>query len=420
MVSVRIRLLGPLTVERDGGELTGSALGGVRERRLLAILALAAGDVVPKDVIIERLWDRLPQHPLAAIDTAVSLTRRALGSAAYVLETARPGYRLRCPTDIGEVDVLVADAAVGRGGGHAGRVSSSGPIRRASGSRASGASWTRRRIDVLLAAAGAAATHGDDSLAFDRYAAALAEDVDAGGRPPGPDGEPGSTRPARRGPPRPMSAAAGSCARSWVPIPPTQTLRALRADPRRGRRPAPAVARRSPSTVPFLGRRVELARLTRRSRTSAPCASCSANPASARAACSTRRSPCWTAGRSGPPSASGSSPLCRTRSSPTWRPSCSPTMSRRGAGRGQRGAPGRRVVGRGVGRPTVTLVIDDLQWADEPSLAVLGLVLRRRPRAAPRAGGGERGRAGSRRRRPPVRSIWPPVSGWPTPSRSPL
>ena len=119
VVSVRIRLIGSLTVERDGGELTGSALGGVRERRLLAILALAGGEVVPKDVLVERLWDRQPQHPLAAIDTAVSLTRRALGPAASVLETARPGYRLRCPTDIGELDVLVRGAAVGRGGGHA-------------------------------------------------------------------------------------------------------------------------------------------------------------------------------------------------------------------------------------------------------------------------------------------------------------
>ena len=81
-MSVRIRLIGPLTVEHDGGELTGSALGGVRERRLLAILALAGGQVVPKDVLVDRLWDRQPQHPLAAIDTAVSLTRRALGPAA--------------------------------------------------------------------------------------------------------------------------------------------------------------------------------------------------------------------------------------------------------------------------------------------------------------------------------------------------
>ena len=94
-------------VLRDDGELVGAASGGARERRLLAILAVAAGEVVPKDAIIERLWDRRPRNPVAAVDTAVSLLRRALGSAADAIETCRPGYRLVCGTDLADLDDLV-------------------------------------------------------------------------------------------------------------------------------------------------------------------------------------------------------------------------------------------------------------------------------------------------------------------------
>ncbi len=51
------------------------------------------GEAVPKDTIIERLWDDAPRDPSTAVDTAVSLLRRGLGGAAVALETRRPGYR---------------------------------------------------------------------------------------------------------------------------------------------------------------------------------------------------------------------------------------------------------------------------------------------------------------------------------------
>ena len=176
-----------------------------------------------------------------------------------------------------------------------------------------------------------------------------------------------------------MSVAAGSCARSSVPIPPTRRAPCTSRSSPGANRPAPAVRVGHPRPCPSSAG-VELARVSSLLRTSAPCASCSANPASARAGSSTRRSPPWTAGRSGPPSASGWSPLCRMQSSRTWRPSCSRTMSRRGARpRPTWPAWPPRWAARCSARPTA-LVIDDLQWADEPSLAALGLVLRRRPR----------------------------------------
>ncbi|MGI8876707.1 MAG: winged helix-turn-helix domain-containing protein [Egibacteraceae bacterium] len=68
-------------------------MGGARERPLLAILAFVPGEAVPKDTIIERLWDDAPRDPSTAVDTAVSLLRRGLGGAAVALETRLPGYR---------------------------------------------------------------------------------------------------------------------------------------------------------------------------------------------------------------------------------------------------------------------------------------------------------------------------------------
>ena len=79
---VDIRLLGPVAAFRDGEP---GALGGPRQRAVLARLALAAGQVVTIDRLIDDVWAGDP--PPTAVNTVqsyVSLLRRALGGADFV------------------------------------------------------------------------------------------------------------------------------------------------------------------------------------------------------------------------------------------------------------------------------------------------------------------------------------------------
>ncbi len=95
------RILGPLEVSVDGEPL---ALGGPKQRALLAILLLHAGRVVSTDRLIEALWAEEP--PTAAdhaVRVIVSRLRKALGASDSVLRTRRPGYVL-C-VEPGELDL---------------------------------------------------------------------------------------------------------------------------------------------------------------------------------------------------------------------------------------------------------------------------------------------------------------------------
>ena len=90
-------ILGPLEVCVDGKAV---ASGGVRQRALLAILALHANEVVSTDRLIDQLWGEDP--PATAVHTVqvfVSRLRRALGSAGNRLVTRPPGYVLEVGAD---------------------------------------------------------------------------------------------------------------------------------------------------------------------------------------------------------------------------------------------------------------------------------------------------------------------------------
>jgi len=104
------RLLGPLEVvaERDGP----IALGGAKQRSLLAVLLLQANEVVSTDRLIDQLWGAEPPATAAkSIQVYVSRLRKALGEERLV--TQPPGYVLRVEpsdVDLGRFEQLVSEA----------------------------------------------------------------------------------------------------------------------------------------------------------------------------------------------------------------------------------------------------------------------------------------------------------------------
>lgn len=92
---MEIRILGRLEVRHQGRPLP---LGGPRDRVLLILLALHAGEVVPSDRLIEAMWgDDLPGDPQHALQAAVSRLRKALQAGAgtrALLVRRSPGYLL--------------------------------------------------------------------------------------------------------------------------------------------------------------------------------------------------------------------------------------------------------------------------------------------------------------------------------------
>jgi DNA-binding SARP family transcriptional activator len=101
--SVEIRVLGPLEVREDDEQL---ALGGLKQRALLAILALHANEVVSSDRLIDELWGaEAPQTAAKSLQVHVSQLRKVLepnrksGEAGELLLTQSPGYVLTLDPD---------------------------------------------------------------------------------------------------------------------------------------------------------------------------------------------------------------------------------------------------------------------------------------------------------------------------------
>lgn len=102
-------MLGPLEARRDGRPV---ALGGTRQRALLAVLLLHAGEVVSVDRLVDELWgDSPPATAAHTVQVFVSRLRKALGERGSVLVTAAPGYVARLEPgelDLGRFERLVA------------------------------------------------------------------------------------------------------------------------------------------------------------------------------------------------------------------------------------------------------------------------------------------------------------------------
>jgi len=103
------RILGPLEVRNDEVEV---ALGGPRQRALLAALLLRAGRVVPTEQLVDELYGgEPPRTATASLQNAVVALRKALGPD--VLVTRSPGYVLKVPLeqiDARRFEVLLGDA----------------------------------------------------------------------------------------------------------------------------------------------------------------------------------------------------------------------------------------------------------------------------------------------------------------------
>ena len=85
-------LLGPVEARVDDRAVE---LSSASQRLLLAMLLLAANQLVPADRLIDELWgEAMPRDPPAALRTQISRLRRALGPAGGSLVTAAGGYRL--------------------------------------------------------------------------------------------------------------------------------------------------------------------------------------------------------------------------------------------------------------------------------------------------------------------------------------
>jgi DNA-binding SARP family transcriptional activator len=88
--SMDFRLLGPLEANEGGKPI---ALGGAKQRALLAVLLLNANRVVSTDRLIDDLWgERPPATAGHSIQVYVSQLRKALGRER--LTTQKPGYVL--------------------------------------------------------------------------------------------------------------------------------------------------------------------------------------------------------------------------------------------------------------------------------------------------------------------------------------
>ena len=118
-------ILGPLQVTSRGIPL---ALGGAKQRAVLALLLLDANRIVSVDRLIDGLWgDRPPTRAASTLQVYLANLRKVLepdrapGSPTTMLHTRRPGYILEVSSQQLDVNRFEALAAEGRAALSAGR-----------------------------------------------------------------------------------------------------------------------------------------------------------------------------------------------------------------------------------------------------------------------------------------------------------
>lgn len=116
---IELRLLGRFVVLRDGREVPAAEFGGRKVRALLRILATRRGALVTHDALTELLWgERPPADPAANLQVLVNRARRALGRPQLVV-TGAGGYALAagpgCVVDAEQFAAAVETAAARTG-----------------------------------------------------------------------------------------------------------------------------------------------------------------------------------------------------------------------------------------------------------------------------------------------------------------
>lgn len=109
---MHIALLGPMAVVGPEGPV---ALGGPKERGVLAVLALHAGSTVTDSRLIESIWgDEAPRSASKVVQNQILRLRKALAAAGAgdAIVTRSGGYELApdAGVDIADVERLAADA----------------------------------------------------------------------------------------------------------------------------------------------------------------------------------------------------------------------------------------------------------------------------------------------------------------------
>ena len=83
---MQVRLFGELEAEQAGVPVP---VHGAKQRALLALLALRAGQPVSADQLIDALWgDGQAAHPANALQAQIGQLRRTLGAAAVITTNA--------------------------------------------------------------------------------------------------------------------------------------------------------------------------------------------------------------------------------------------------------------------------------------------------------------------------------------------
>jgi DNA-binding SARP family transcriptional activator len=91
-VEVELRVLGPLEVRVAGATVV---LGGAKQRAVLALLVLRAGEVVPVERLIDEVWgERPPASAAHSLEAYVSRLRRLLAGLGLSIARRGAGYAL--------------------------------------------------------------------------------------------------------------------------------------------------------------------------------------------------------------------------------------------------------------------------------------------------------------------------------------
>ncbi len=184
-VEVRLQLLGRFQARRADAEVPPAAFGGRKVRALLRVLAVRRPDLVSHDALADALWpDRLPADPATNLGVLVNRARRALGDPGVIV-TGSGGYALgACAVDVDEFLAAVNRARADEPGAAAAACAEALALWGEPLPEDADAAWARpardrlrrARTEVCLSAARAATALGDPRAAAAHAADAVADD----------------------------------------------------------------------------------------------------------------------------------------------------------------------------------------------------------------------------------------------------